>query len=109
MQGLCKKNNYKESSIEDTRVIYALVKHMSQGIFDYYGTIKKLIENCKCNLGKLICYADMMEKYPLLYMGEIKDKRFVVVHAGYIESLEGVDTERDYASLDEFYLYARDV
>jgi serine/threonine protein phosphatase 1 len=45
---------------------------------------------------------------PYYYREHIGDREYVVVHAGYIESLEGVDTDEQFASLEDFYIYARD-
>lgn len=108
MLEMCKKNEWSEESLEDTRIVFALIKQASQGVFDYYGTIQNLIEIHGCTLSELSHYANMFEEFPLFYLLEVSGRNYVIVHAGYIDTLEGVDTERAYESIDEFYLYARD-
>lgn len=38
----------------------------------------------------------------------IRDRHCIIVHAGYIETVAGVPTKKTYASIEEFYLYARE-
>lgn len=61
MQEMCKKNEWSEESLEDTRIVFALIKQASQGVFDYYGTIQNLIEIHGCTLSELTHYANMFE------------------------------------------------
>ena len=42
------------------------------------------------------------------YRQEKNGKQYVIVHAGYIESLEGADTDDTFDALEDFYLYVRD-
>lgn len=98
----------KKSMLEDTRAVFLFIKQASGGVFDYYGTIKDLIEIHDCTLSDLIRYGNMVGDLPFFHMLEVNDKNVVIVHAGYIESLDGVETERDYETLDDFYIYARD-
>ena len=53
-------------------------------------------------------WADKIRNMDFFYRQEINGKQFVAVHAGYIESLAGVDTDDTFDTLEDFYLYARD-
>lgn len=108
MAELCKKNSWDMASLEDTKAAFIIIKQASGGVFDYYGTIQELIDINGCTLIKLLEYGSFVEELPLFHILEVNNKPHVIVHAGYISSLDGVDTERKYAELDEFYLYARD-
>ena len=57
----------------------------------------------------LLCdWAKIVERMPYFYKTDINKRTCIVVHAGYIESLDNVDTEESYESIEDFYLYARD-
>ena len=114
MYEMFKKNNLDGDSNEDAKIVFELIRQLSMqqdssiSIFDYYGTIQELIYGNGVTINDLKHWADCINDMAFFYLQEIAGKQFVVVHAGYIESLEGVDTDMPYASLDEFYIYARD-
>lgn len=108
MVDMCEKNKWNKDSLEDTRAVFLFIKQASGGVFDYYGTIKDLIEIHACTLAELMRYGSMVGDLPYFHMLEVNNKNFIIVHAGYIESLDGVETEREYETIDDFYIYARD-
>ena len=103
-----------DCSLGDTGLIYELLRQLSlkqdNGVnfFDHYGTIQELIEVHGVTLEVLKRWADRIREMDFFFRQEINGKRFVIVHAGYIESLEGVDTDDTFNTLEDFYLYARD-
>ena len=77
-----------------------------EGIFyDFHGTVKEVIE-CGATLQYFIQWIDIFQKMPLLYKCEINGRQCVIVHAGYIESVENLQDK--YESVEEFYLFARE-
>lgn len=84
------------------------VKELGFGLYDYYETIKDLIFNKGINLGQLNKWAKQIKKLDYVHKETIEGKYFIVVHAGYVDSLEGHDFEGSYDSIEEFYIYARD-
>lgn len=114
MYGILLQKECSEHSLDDTKLIYGLLWQLSlkQGngvsFFDYYGTIRKLIDSHDVTLAELKRWADCIRKMPFFFRHEIQQKQFVAVHAGYIESIEGIDTDEHYDSLEDFYMYARD-
>jgi serine/threonine protein phosphatase 1 len=101
-------------SAEHTNLLYGLVAQLAlqQGVgvsfFDYYGTIGKLIKDKGVSLTDLIKWEEIILQMPYYYNIQIGMRECIVVHAGYIESLEGVETDDTFASIEDFYLYARD-
>ena len=114
MNGILSQNECSESSLDDTKLVYELLRQLSlkQGngvnFFDHYGTIRELIEIEGVTLKVLKRWADKIRNMDFFYRQEINGKQFVAVHAGYIESLAGVDTDDTFDTLEDFYLYARD-
>ena len=114
LYGILSQNEGSESSLDDTKLIYELLRQLSlkqdNGVnfFDHYGTIQELIEVHGVTLEVLKRWADRIREMDFFFRQEINGKQFVIVHAGYIESLEGVDTDDTFNTLEDFYLYARD-
>lgn len=114
MYKILSQNECSETSLDDTKLMYELLRQLSlkQGngvnFFDHYGTIRELIEVHGVTLEVLKRWADRIRKMDFFYRQEINGRQFVIVHAGYIESLEGVDTDDIFDTLEDFYLYARD-
>ncbi|MGN0395788.1 MAG: ADP-ribosylglycohydrolase family protein [Coprococcus sp.] len=112
MKSVCEKVGLDRNSIEDSKILYQavceLAKQDGNSFFDYYGTIGKLINEELITFSELCVWADRIETMPYFYNITVNGRTCVVVHAGYIESLEGADTDESYNSLEEFYLYARD-
>ena len=77
-------------------------------LFDYYGTIGKLIDEHGVTFRDLARWAVAVEDMPYYFRLKIGGRKCIVVHAGYIESLKGVETRSDFESLEDFYIYARD-
>ena len=100
------------NSIEDSITLYKAVQEFAEQnnnkFFDYYGTIGKLINEELVPFALLCDWAKIVERMPYFYKTDINKRTCIVVHAGYIESLDNVDTEESYESIEDFYLYARD-
>ena len=114
LQVIFKKNNLDTHSYEDMVTAYVMMKELAAGkgkqmaAFDYYGTIGKLmIENSVC-MEQLERWRERIRSMPFVFKASIAGKNCVVVHAGYIENLDGVETEDHFDSVEDFYLYARD-
>lgn len=108
MADVCVEDKLKLHSLQDTKKVFFKLAQASGGVFDYYGTIQTLIEIHDCTLKDLIRFGALMEQLPYFHILEIGGRKCVVVHAGYTESLDGLETEKRYESLDDFYLLARD-
>lgn len=84
------------------------VKPAGSGVpYDFYGTIGELIREKGVALSQLLVWTARIRELPLVHREEMGDRHLVVVHGGYLESLEGVDTKDHFESLDMFYLWAR--
>ncbi|CCZ03903.1 putative uncharacterized protein [Eubacterium sp. CAG:603] len=112
MKYVCDEAELDENSIEDSRTLYKAVQKFAEQnnnvFFDYYGTIGKLINEKLVSFALLCDWAKIVEKMPYFYKIDINKRTCIVVHAGYIESLDHVDTEESYESVEDFYLHARD-
>ena len=100
-------------SSEDAKALYESVKYMlkqksgaAAKYYDYYGTIKMLIDQNGVCFQELCRWADMMKVYPFFYRFPMNGRDCIVVHAGFCEAEEAVKDE--YSDIVEFYLYARD-
>ncbi len=86
---------------------YMRKRGLSSAYFDFYGTIRILLERKGATPGDLYRWMEMFRKMPLSYELQIKQRTCVVVHAGYAQRLEDI-AEAGYTSLEEFYLQARE-
>lgn len=79
--------------------------HKVSMYFDTYGTIRGLIKDNEFDLEKLNEWKQLFESMKYTQMVHIRGCKptYILVHAGYISSVEGLD----YESREEFYLYAR--
>lgn len=107
------KKDLQVDSIKATEVIYELLlelaeTNLSVGVFDYYGTIGKLIKEQGVTMEQLDIWNDIIREMPYVHSEEVNGKVFTIVHAGYIEDLENADTEEFFETVEEFYLNARD-
>ena len=110
MKMIFQKNKLKMGSVEDTISVYKMLKQISS-YFDMYGTVGYLIKEKETAFCQLSLWAAYIQK--MLYFHEImmNGRRCIIVHGGYIESLdylEGVETDDSYESLEDFYLKSRD-
>lgn len=112
MKIICNKAELNPDDVEDSKTLYnavsLLCKENKNDFFDYYGTIGKLIKEDNVVFSELCSWADKVTEMPYFYKMTIDDRTCIVVHAGYIESLEDADTEEKYNNPEAFYLYARD-
>lgn len=53
--------------------------------FDHYGTIGQLIDGYNINLEQLTKWADIMNEFPYLKELKVNDKKYLIVHAGYMD------------------------
>jgi serine/threonine protein phosphatase 1 len=115
MKMIIKNNglNADINSVEQTEAIYELTAQLAMredgtSFFDYYGTMRRFIEEKKVTLADFMRWEAIIADFPYYYRTHIAGRDCVVVHAGYIESLDGVETEDYFASVEDFYIYARD-
>ncbi len=113
MNMVIKSNNINIDlgDLKATRLVYELTKQLlsesENGVlFDYYGTINSLINNSDVTLEKLFVWKSIIDNMPYLFRIKVCDKKFIIVHAGYIQ--ENRLKETNHSSLEDFYLYARD-
>lgn len=105
------KLNVDFDNIEMTKFIYKLTKQLlnenkNGQLFDYYGTIDDLINNKNVTLNKLLLWKTIIDNMPYVFKLRINNKKYIIVHAGYIQKDKLVNT--NYTSVEDFYLYARD-
>jgi serine/threonine protein phosphatase 1 len=108
-----KANNLQiqPSDVKETKMAYELTKQLlsenkNGELFDYYGTLGKLIVENSVSLKRLNEWKSIIDNMPYLFKTRVNGRRYIIVHAGYIDrdKLESVK----YSSLENFYLYARD-
>lgn len=108
------KADMDKDSNKDTLLLYALfsqvVSKKSGGasLFDYYGTIGELISVYGVTFNQLLAWADCIWDMAYFHILDVNEKRFVIVHAGYTDSLEDKEMDGHYETLEDFYVYARD-
>lgn len=110
MKTIFQQRKLEMDSGEDTMAVYELAGQILS-CFDSYGTVKALIQEKGASFSKLSLWANRMKKMKYFYETKCNGRRCIIVHAGYIEnlkSLDGVETDGDYRSLEDFYLTARD-
>lgn len=99
MKYVCDEAELDENSIEDSITLYKAVQKFAEQnnnkFFDYYGTIGKLINEELVPFALLCDWAKIVERMPYFYKTDINKRNCIVVHAGYIESLDNVDTEEN--------------
>lgn len=103
--------NINLNDLKATRLVYELTKQLlsenENGVlFDYYGTIDSLINNKNVTLEKLFVWKLIIDNMPYLFKIKISGKKYIIVHAGYIQ--EDKLKKTNHLSLEDFYLYARD-
>lgn len=111
MQLVSKKNNKENYNNNDTNKLYEIAKKLSNqngNLFDYYGTIGKMIKEDDISLNDLLRWKNLINEMPFYYNFKINNRECIVVHAGYIDNLDGVETDDKFNSIEDFYLYARD-
>jgi serine/threonine protein phosphatase 1 len=99
------------SDVKATKSLYELAKrrlsvNKNSELFDYYGTLGKLIEENNVSLKRLNEWKRIIDNMPYLYKIRINGRQYIIVHAGYIDRDRLEDVK--YSSVEDFYLYARD-
>lgn len=100
------------SSHADTAALYESVKYLfrQKGLpaayFDLYGTIGVLLEQNHVTLNDLCRWSEIIRKMPYYQKSEVEGRNYIIVHAGYVDSLENIYGH--FESLEQFYLYARE-
>ncbi len=97
-------------SNRDTKVLYGTLqyyfrKNKLRFYFDDYRTMLKLLEQEDAALDDFCRWSAMIRRMPYFAQCSIQDKMCIVVHAGYAERLEEVQS--GFSRLEDFYLYAR--
>ena len=95
-----------ESSFVTGKICQALLEDSL--FFDYYGSIRELIRDHSVSLQALQDWAELFWTWPCQYKLRIHGRQFIIVHAGYIEDLDGLPNRKHYSNAEEFNLYARD-
>lgn len=112
MDSIFKNKNLPANSMENTKAVYQYLKELAfaKGAipFDYYSTIEKLIDENTIDMNQLLVWKQCIDKMSYVYETVIDDRKCIIVHAGYIKKLDGIETEDYFDSLQEFFLYARD-
>ena len=109
---LIEELNTDFSSHMDTVALYESVKYLlrqkklSVVYFDLYGTIEKLLGQNHVTLYDLCGWAEVIRQMPYHWESKIADRNYIVVHAGYADSLQNTGGRFD--SLEQFFLYARE-
>lgn len=109
---LIEELNTDFSSYMDTAALYESVKYLlrqkklSAVYFDFYGTIGMLLGQNHVTLNDLCKWAAAIRQMPYYWEAEITDRNYIVVHAGYADSLENTGGRFD--CLEQFFLYARE-
>lgn len=99
------------ASNEDTAALYESVKFFIKCAalpvyyFDLYGTIGRLLEYNGVTMDDLCRWSDIIRRMPYYQELDAGNRTCIVVHAGYAENLEDIDT--GFSELEQFYLYAR--
>ena len=110
MTTISKKTGLKTDDVVDTLTAYQALRQICS-YFDCYGTVRYLIQKKKATLRRLAQWAACIRKMPYYHEIMMNGRRCIIVHAGYVESLERlkeVRTDDTYDSLEGFYLTARD-
>jgi serine/threonine protein phosphatase 1 len=110
MRMILQKEGMETNGSADLLYAYQIAKQIVS-YFDYYGTIASLIREKNVTFLQLTQWAACIQKMPYFYELTMHGRRCIVVHAGYVESLEclqGMETDNTYDSLESFYLTARD-
>lgn len=100
------------SSNKDAIALYKTVKYsfrnkeLSASYFDLYHTINNLLYHSDVTLNDLCRWTEIIQKMPYYYELKVKDKTCIIVHAGYTEELNNINTS--FSSFEEFCLYARE-
>lgn len=106
------KLNTDFSSHMDTAALYEYVKYLLRQkmlpavYFDLYSTIGILLGQNHVTLYDLCRWAEAIHRMPYHWEAEIAGRNYIVVHAGYTDSLENIS--RWFDSLEQFFLYARE-
>ena len=106
MAAYCNKLELDGEDAIDTQTLYKALKmipDIQAAYFDYYGTIESLVMEKAVTLRELKHWAVLLKEMPYIYKRTIDGKRYIMVHAGYLE-----DESISRSELEQFYIYARD-
>lgn len=100
------------SSNADATALYEstqyFIKHgkMAASCFDLYGTIGALLQQNHVTLYDLCRWSAIIRQMPYYMKLTVGGRMYIVVHAGYLETLSDIGGRFD--CLERFYLYARE-
>ena len=84
-------------------------------VVDYYGTVEDLImdDEHPVTMADFQKWADVMSKFPYYTEREVKGKKYMIVHAGYMSRETYADVRqrsevRIYTDIEQFYIWARE-
>jgi len=106
---------HEDRETEDgTKRVYELIKQMGYAsydelsYFDHERTIGKLLNRYDITIAEMRLWANKINEMPYYHFQEVNGKKYVIVHAGYIENLAGIQTIKYYDSIEDFNIHARD-
>lgn len=97
-----------EYTPEQTKGLYELTKLHCNDTFDYYQTIHELIYDKGITYHELLKWSELLRKFDYYKEVIVGKKKYILVHAGYTDSITGIDMKDHFASIEEFYLYSRE-
>ncbi len=93
MESMYKKHKVNLENEESTKYVYELIKEIATGNglapFDYYGTIGRLITENGVVMAQFQRWQKCIKDMPYVYEVEIKGRKHIIVHAGYISEITG--------------------
>ena len=107
MTGICTQLGEDTADPYATAMICGMAEERSL-FFDYYGSIRGLIQEHAVTLNDFNRWSEMFRTWPCQRTVQIRNREFIIVHAGYIEDLSLLPKPGQYSDLREFNLYARE-
>ena len=107
MDEMCQQRQDDPADLDAALGIYNEISRESL-YFDYYGSIIELMQEHGASLSDLNRWAMMFRTWPVQYTTRMRDREFIIVHAGYIDDLGLLPYPNMYSSMRDFNLYARE-
>ena len=95
-----------KDNISKSDVFFAA--HMENYWFDHYGTLRELYLKNNVSLERLIEYKNIFKTFKYFKKLQINNKKFIIVHAGYIEEKDFIPDNYHYYTIEDYYVWARD-
>ena len=108
----------RDAGVEELRALFMNRRFSSLfrlNVVDYYGTVENLIMDDKhpVTMSDFRKWAEVMAKFPYYTEREVKGRKYMIVHAGYMtpETFDKVRRRsevRMYSDVEQFYVWARE-